>query len=250
MPWLDRLLWRCVDRLLRAAVREGSLTFQLPDGSEHHYGSPCEHSSVPGAEPWRGLPPLNARVRVRNSDMFYLVVTRHDTGLGEAYIRGDFEVDDLGALLAVITANATTVESNRGVLGLLNWVGGQALRLAHLSRPNTVEGSRRNISEHYDAGARRGYPSGGGTPSTAQRSAAPRAGNAMYKLFLDPTLTYSAGVHRKGDSLERAQLRKLDALINDARITAASHVLEIGCGWGSCAIRAAQVTGCRWTGKN
>jgi hypothetical protein len=37
-----------------------------------------------------------------------------------------------------------------------------------------VEGSRRNIEEHYDAG------------------------NAMYKLFLDPSLTYSSGIHRPG----------------------------------------------------
>lgn len=37
-----------------------------------------------------------------------------------------------------------------------------------------IEGSRKNIEEHYDAG------------------------NAMYKLFLDPSLTYSSGIHRPG----------------------------------------------------
>jgi len=37
-----------------------------------------------------------------------------------------------------------------------------------------IEGSRRNIEEHYDAG------------------------NAMYKLFLDETMTYSSGIHRPG----------------------------------------------------
>ena len=93
-----------------------------------------------------------------------------------------------------------------------------------MARSNTVDGSRKNISEHYDAG------------------------NDMYKLFLDPTLTYSGGVHAQGDSLEQAQFNKLDALIKDARINSSSHVLEIGCGWGSCAIRAAQLTGCKWTG--
>ena len=51
-----------------------------------------------------------------------------------------------------------------------------------------------------------------------------------------------------GDSLHQAQLNKLDAMIRTAGITAADHVLEIGCGWGSMAIRAAQTTGCRWTG--
>ncbi len=51
-----------------------------------------------------------------------------------------------------------------------------------------------------------------------------------------------------GDSLHQAQLNKLDALIRAAGITATDHVLEIGCGWGSMAVRAAQTTGCRWTG--
>jgi cyclopropane-fatty-acyl-phospholipid synthase len=44
-----------------------------------------------------------------------------------------------------------------------------------------------------------------------------------------------------GDSLEQAQLNKLDALVAMAGITKEDHVLEIGCGWGSMAIRAVQV---------
>ena len=112
-----------------------------------------------------------------------------------------------------------------------------------------IEGSRRNIEEHYDAG------------------------NAIYKLFLDETMTYSSGIHRPGtqtssipilhidyskvassvkselkslhapagDSLKQAQLNKLDALIERAGISKTDHVLEIGCGWGSMAIHAVQV---------
>ena len=45
-----------------------------------------------------------------------------------------------------------------------------------------------------------------------------------------------------GDSLEVAQMRKLDSLIDLAKLTAGDNVLEIGCGWGSLAIRAVQVT--------
>ena len=44
-----------------------------------------------------------------------------------------------------------------------------------------------------------------------------------------------------GDSLQEAQERKLAALIAAAGSSAADHVLEIGCGWGSLAIRAVQV---------
>jgi len=136
----------------------------------------------------------------------------------------DFEADDLGALIAVIVANAEATESNRGALGLLNWLGDRLLYVAHLARPNTIEGSRKNIEEHYDAG------------------------NAMYSLFLDETMTYSSGIHHKGESLYQAQLNKIDAIIKQAEIKKGDHVLEIGCGWGGFAIRAAQTTGCRVTG--
>ena len=54
-------------------------------------------------------------------------------------------------------------------------------------RSNTRTGSRKNIEEHYDAG------------------------NDMYSLFLDDTMTYSGGVHRKG--VARARLLALAALV-------------------------------------
>lgn len=46
----------------------------------------------------------------------------------------------------------------------------------------------------------------------------------------------------------QSQLNKLDAMIDQAGITADDHVLELGCGWGSMAIRAVQRTGCKVTG--
>jgi cyclopropane fatty-acyl-phospholipid synthase-like methyltransferase len=92
-------------------------------------------------------------------------------------------------------------------------------------RPLRPAGSRKNIEEHYDAG------------------------NAMYKLFLDETMTYSSGLYLSAkDTLYDSQINKIDALIKKAGITAADSVLEIGCGWGGFGIRAAQTTGCRWTG--
>lgn len=226
MPWLDRALFQIFDTFASAALKSGYLTLVLPDGRTRAYGRREDvQTAVPGAALWQGLPPKKCHISVRNTDFFYKVMTRHDTGLGEAYMRGDVIVDDVGALMAVITANACTIEGNRGILGAFNWVGDRLLYLAHLTRANTIEGSKRNISDHYDAG------------------------NEMYKLFLDETLTYSAGIHAEGAALKDAQLRKLDSLIAGAKVDCNSHVLEIGCGWGSCAIRAAQTTGCRWTGK-
>ena len=70
-----------------------------------------------------------------------------------------------------------------------------------------------------------------------------------YELFLDESLTYSAGIHLPSDQgLYDSQMNKIDALVKAAQITASDHVLEIGCGWGSFAIRAAKTTGCKVTG--
>lgn len=68
---------------------------------------------------------------------------------------GHYEVDSLGGLLAIICANAPHFEAHRATtLGPLNWLGSKLLYLHHLRRANTIEGSRRNIEEHYDAGRR------------------------------------------------------------------------------------------------
>ena len=51
------------------------------------------------------------------------------------------QVDDLGALLAVVTVNAGNIEGNRGALGILNRIGDWSLLLAHRARANTVRTS-------------------------------------------------------------------------------------------------------------
>ncbi len=151
---------------------------------------------------------------------------------------GDYEVipglgcrgGDLGSLLAVATANATNIEDQRGLLGIFNRLGDRALHIAHLSRSNTANNARRNIEEHYDAG------------------------NAMYKIFLDKSMTYSCGIwsdkngSRIADSLYESQMNKIDELIEKSDISEGHNVLEIGCGWGGFAEYAArerdvQVTG-------
>ncbi|MHC5729130.1 MAG: class I SAM-dependent methyltransferase, partial [Nostoc sp.] len=59
------------------------------------------------------------------------------------------------------------------------------------------------------------------------------AGNDFYQLWLDPTITYSAALWEENDTLESAQIRKLDYHINQARVSNANRVLDVGCGWGS-----------------
>lgn len=246
LSFVDATALKVFDKFAQAAIRTGRLRLILPTGEERVYGSPEAAASIEAkqAESWRGRPPLHATVRIYDAAFFRKVISRHDTGLGESYMDGDYEVieglgsggddasdsllksGDLGSLMAIATANAVNIESTRGMLGIFNRLGSRALLLAHKARSNTVFGSRRNIEEHYDAG------------------------NAMYKLFLDKSMTYSCGIWDEGKAagLYEAQMNKLDALIAKAELTADHHVLEIGCGWGSFAIRAASTVGCRVTG--
>ncbi|GAX82389.1 hypothetical protein CEUSTIGMA_g9817.t1 [Chlamydomonas eustigma] len=223
--WMEQLYMSLFDQYAKATFTSGFLRVILPSGHELLYGSK-DSVVVPGAkgDEWRGRPVPCATLRVFNFDFFRKIILRHDTGLGEAYMERDFETDSIGGLMSVILANAEATEVHRGKMGFLNWVGDKLLWLAHLGRPNTIAGSRRNIEEHYDAG------------------------NAMYRLFLDESMMYSSAIHNEGETLYQAQMNKLDAIIKQADIKEGDHVLEIGCGWGGFAIRAAQTTGCRVTG--
>ncbi|CAG9462248.1 unnamed protein product [Pedinophyceae sp. YPF-701] len=227
--WWQRRGLDIFDMWARHCVKVGRLRVILPTGEERCYGGGLPDATEESEkERWWGKPALDCTVRVFDMDFFWKCITRHDTGVGEAWMDGDWTCANPAAFMAVLTANADQLNNGRGGRGILgplaNWIGDRMLYLAHLTRANTLEGSRKNIEEHYDAG------------------------NAMYKTFLDDTMTYSSGIHAPGRSLKDAQLAKLDEIIRKAQIGASDHVLEIGCGWGSFAIRAASTTGCRVTG--
>ncbi len=151
------------------------------------------------------------------------------SGFGEAYLAGDWDPDpgtDLADLLLPF-AERFSSEQDRHLLP--KWA--QSLRwLVTRSQPSDQEndraGARENISRHYDLS------------------------NAMFSEFLDPSLTYSAALFDQQpagdlatasyDDLSQAQLRKLDAILDAAGVRSGSRVLDIGCGWASLAIRAAQ----------
>ena len=96
--------------------------------------------------------------------------------------------------------------------------------VSHRLRGNTLAGSRRNISYHYDLG------------------------NDFYRLFLDPTMTYSCAYFQTlNDSLEQAQLNKFERICRKLDLKATDHLLEIGTGWGGFAAYAAKNYGCRIT---
>ena len=204
----------------------------MPDGSEHIVGD-------------KDAKPADlTTVQVNDGALFSKVVMRSDIGLGEAYMDGAYTPDDIYHMIEVISrascgqkAREATFESLGSLGGLLYRISEAFEMAAHRANSNTESGSKRNISYHYDAG------------------------NDFYKLFLDDTMMYSSGIHegmlpalegldfaQRESALEAAQYAKLDAMIAAAKLQPGDHVLEIGCGWGACAIRMAGKAGCRVTG--
>jgi cyclopropane-fatty-acyl-phospholipid synthase len=204
---------RMVIRLL-ATMPRGGLRLQHEDGRVRYFGAP-------GAL-------VTAQVVLRNDAEFFKRCAFYgNIGMGEAYTAGLWDTNDIAAVISWFILNvnalqgaATSAASLPGVnlLKLVNW-------FRHLRRENTVDTSRRNIAEHYDLG------------------------NKFYRLWLDPSMTYSsARFEDAGQSLEDAQRAKYDALCRKLQLVATDHVLEIGCGWGGFAVHAARNYGCRITG--
>lgn len=166
-------------------------------------------------------PAVSASMQIRSHSFFSRAVRDGEIGLGEAYMLGEWDSPDITALISLLIANRHKLEN--GDLRMAR-VGRLINRARYLLQPNTLSGSRKNIAAHYDLS------------------------NDFFKLWLDPTMMYSAAVFAsQGESLEVAQRNKMRKLIAAARIGREHHVLEIGSGWGGFAIEAVRLTGCRVT---
>ncbi len=162
-----------------------------------------------------------ARVRIAEPRAARSALLSGGVGLGEAYMRGEWDTPDLEAVLALALANVPEQRTPVWMRGPLS----PLQRLAHLARPNSRPGARRNIEYHYDLG------------------------NDFYSLWLDEQLTYSSAMFEDEDeSLETAQRRKWDRLLELVQPRAGQRLLEVGCGWGGFAMHAAERAGCRVAG--
>lgn len=166
--------------------------------------------------------PLKAMAVIHDERFFARAATGADVGIGESYIDGDWTSPDLIALVRVVTRNLRLFDSNIKALSSLKRV---MSRWQHRWRDNTVTGSQKNIQAHYDLG------------------------NEFYRLFLDEQMIYSSAYFQeKGESLEEAQIRKMDLICRKLQIEPGDRLLEIGCGWGAFAVYAARNYGAHVTG--
>jgi cyclopropane-fatty-acyl-phospholipid synthase len=164
---------------------------------------------------------LKATVQVLDPEFYFYLAFGGSVGAGEAWIKGYWKSPDLTAVIRLFAVNQDSMdEMEKGLTALSK----PLKKFAHWLNKNSESGSKRNIVAHYDLG------------------------NEFFQTFLDPTMMYSAGIFESAeDTMEQASLNKLGRICERLRLSADDHVVEIGTGWGSFAIYAAQNYGCRVT---
>ncbi|WSJ01721.1 cyclopropane-fatty-acyl-phospholipid synthase family protein [Nocardia sp. NBC_01329] len=190
-------------RLFRRAVSRLPLRVEYPDGT------------VLGKDPGDAAAPV--LVLHRPDDFAVRLGTAGLIGFGESYMAGDWSAPDPAAVLTVLAGNIENL-----VPPVLQTLRGLYVAKHPRSERNTRANSRDNVAHHYDLS------------------------NEFFGLFLDETMTYSSALFLSTEPAPRwrdltdAQYRKIDRILDAARVGPGTRLLEIGTGWGALAIRAAQ----------
>ena len=157
-------------------------------------------------------------VVVESSRFYRRALFGGTVGVGEAYMDGCWNCDDLVGLVRLFLANRNVLED---VDSTGNTIAVLIDGLVHRLKRNTLSGSRRNVSSHYDLS------------------------NNFFSRFLDTRLMYSSAVFESEDlTLEEASTRKLERICRKLELESSDRLLEIGSGWGGFAIYAAKKYGC------
>jgi cyclopropane-fatty-acyl-phospholipid synthase len=153
----------------------------------------------------------DADLELHNFKVLWSGMRRGQLGFFECYMDGDIDSSEPAAFMRFYLDNRAAIDGAGTGIFFPSWFD----KLWHKRRENTKKGSRRNIAAHYDLG------------------------NDFYKLWLDETMTYSSAVFEgPGNSLEAAQRRKYQKVMEALELKRGDSVLEIGSGWGGFAEEA------------
>ena len=182
--WSDKIVFSSLK-----LIKKGHLILTNYDDEKYLFGDPSQK--------------LKVKIKINKPGLTYQIVKSGSTGLAEAYMRGDFETDDLTNLIELTAKNIKLVYKFSGLLdfSIFNKIKNFLLK-------NNKSRSKKNISKHYDLG------------------------NEFFSLWLDPTLTYSSAIFdQKDNDLEKAQINKYKKLVELIKPKSGNKILEIGCGW-------------------
>jgi cyclopropane-fatty-acyl-phospholipid synthase len=190
-------------------LHRGKLTVNFPSGNAYTLSG--SQDTIDGQD-------FHATWNLKSYRAIRRMFRNQSMGFAEAYMEGEWDSHDLTHFLELMACNMDAMESSIQDWGIVRaWN-----RVQHLLRSNTRRGSRKNIAYHYDLG------------------------NDFYKLWLDPSMTYSSGVFdEQHQDLSSAQENKYRQLAEELELKPHHKVLEIGCGWGGFAEFAARNYGCK-----
>jgi cyclopropane-fatty-acyl-phospholipid synthase len=185
-----------------------SLPLRLPDGTE--------------------LGPPDAAFRLVLNHWWSLrriALPPYDLRAGDAYVEGDIDIEgDMEAALTVAAASAAT-PGGRARLRLL-W---PLLRLPSPPRREHARRARLHGRRHSKARDQAAIAFHYDLP------------DEFYRQFLDRLQVYSCAYFlHPGESLDVAQERKLDLICRKLRLRPGQRLLDVGCGWGSLLLHAAE----------
>lgn len=170
-------------------------------------------------KPKEGQP--SAIIEVKNPAFYARLLKGGSIAAGEAYMDSWWDSPNLTQLMELMALNLSALDSIESRSSLLSKL---TYQVSHWLNRNTVANSAKNIEAHYDLS------------------------NDLYQTFLDPRMLYSSAVFNDdSDSLEQAQINKMERLCQQLKLTANDSVIEIGTGWGAMAIYMAQTYGCHVT---
>jgi len=172
-------------------ISHGYLILIDSRGKEYFFGDSNSH--------------LKANIKINNSSFCFNILKKGSSGLAESYIDGEFETDNLTALIEL---SAKNIDITYKFSGFFQFSFISSFLRKSLFK-NTKKRSKKNISLHYDLG------------------------NDFFSTWLDKTLTYSCGIFNSSNqTLEMAQINKYNKLIKMVKPKRGDKILEIGCGWG------------------
>ena len=201
---------RLLTSLARRTARPGQGTLRLQGAGVR--GGTCIESGT-------GQPVVT--VDVHDPRTWGAVLRHGSIGLGESYVDGWWDTDDLTALVRL--AFRRTRSWRRYLDGAARRFGALPAAWQRL-RPPSASKDRHNIAAHYDLS------------------------NELFALMLDPTMAYSCAYFERPDvGLEEAQVAKYNRLATKLGLGPDDRVIEIGTGWGGFAVHLAERYGCRVT---
>ena len=164
---------------------------------------------------------LSAKINILDTVFYKTIILGGTIGASESFIRGEWSSPNLTNVIRVLARNTEAQDKLENLFTLLSQ---PFLKVMHKLNENSVRGSKKNISRHYDLS------------------------NDFFNLFLDKNMMYSSAIYKsRKTSLEDASANKLDVICKKLNLKKTDHVIEIGTGWGGFAIYAAKNYSCQVT---